>query len=411
MPWTLSDDDSARGSGGAVGGGVDDVVDAQWHFSDSEGIEHLDCDESVGAESASVPQDVAIPPGVKERRKMRRRRVTGPRLFKAIEAQHNVLEPTKSDRAALARKMRGRKRVNTVDAIAATEGLQICGCSTDFLVPFIGLAALACSLLAKGQPLRLAAVAAAVIGQLEHYTAGVPMHLSPCVEARLLGASVRTNNRSKVAVGALLYQCSRLFWGLFFRWLYKQIHGKRFRPVACVVYMLYDETRLTVRFEKENVHAQESANDAANQRSPPDRGKRSGGRVHAKVFQAGLTLGFLLFDNMLRAGILIHCDLATHLGQCDRCTAETAWQFLLLLLTLPMLKDLMAEFPFCVRANTADRAASNCRVEHVSRRRSFATTMRPTHWADCDCKRSADIEARHFENSELDIDDIGGHQC
>ena len=103
MSWTWSDDDSASGSGGTVGGGVVDVVDAQWHFSDSEGSERLDCDGSAGIESASVSQDIVVPPGARERKMMRRRRVNGPRIFKAIEAQHNVLEPTKSDRAAYAR--------------------------------------------------------------------------------------------------------------------------------------------------------------------------------------------------------------------------------------------------------------------------------------------------------------------
>ena len=281
MPWTLSDDERHVPVKNA-GGGVVDVVDAQWHFSDSEGSERLDCHESAAIESARGSEDIAIPPGVRERRKMRQRRVNGPRIFKAIGAQHNVLEPTKSDRAAYARQQKATKRVNIEDSVVATEGLQICGSPVDFLVPFIGVAALACSLLATNQPLRLASLAAATIAQLEHYTAGVPMHLSPSMEARFLCVSERTNNRSKLAVGALLYECSRLFWGSFFSWLYKQIQGKRFSPVAAVVYMLYDETRLTVRFEKETGHTE----DSARQRSPADSCNRAGGRVHAKVFSS-----------------------------------------------------------------------------------------------------------------------------
>ena len=209
---------------------------------------------------------------------------------------------------------------------------------------------LACWPLAQNQPLRLAALAMATITQLEDHTAGVPMHLSPSV------VSARTNNRAKVAAGAFLYECSRLFRGSFFTWLYKQIHATRFRPVACVVYMLYDKFRLTMRFEKETGHGQA----AASQRSPSDSSKRSGGRVHAKAFQAGFTLALFLFDNMLQVGFFMHCDLATH------CMAETTWHFLLLLLTLPILKDLMVAFPFRARVSTVDRAASNCKVNQVS---------------------------------------------
>ena len=344
MPWTLSDDEFDGDQGPDRIGNADQGGDA-----DQSGEE--------GGEA-----DIVIPPGKKARQQKARKRQHGAQIFTPMKREAPRAS-TNADRAANARSAKKTRRMQKTEPPSETSH-----CS--FLVPFVGAAALCCSLLKSDKPVEVSALGEAILSLLDHYCSPAPSALSPTLEARFLGKAERTQSRARLAIGALQHECNRLFWGSFFSWLYKEIKSGVYRAVSCLLYMVYDETRLAIR--KEDTPGAANPSTSSTQvvehgKVPIDVSRLQGrfkrtGKVHAKILQAAVTVAFIVWDTRAMQAILLQCDIATHLGQCDRCTAETTWHFLSLLLAIPMLMEAVALFPFCCRANTADRAGSNERL-------------------------------------------------
>ena len=166
MPWTLSDDEFDGDQGPDGIGNADQGGDAdQW-----------------GEEGGEA--EIFIPPGKKARRQKARKRQHGPQIFTPTKREAPRAS-TNADRASNARSAKAARRTQQTEPPNETFH-----CS--FLVPFIGPAALCCSLLKSDKPVEVSALGEAILSLLDHYCSPAPSALSPTLEARFLGKAEST---------------------------------------------------------------------------------------------------------------------------------------------------------------------------------------------------------------------------